>query len=341
MRTLALCALAFVLTACSSDDGDDASGTPDAGVSGDASEGAPDATRADAIESEDAPDVEEPAYGENEPFDPADFGADPFPDGRIGGDRPARIVFPSDYAPDQRWPVVTLLHGFTASSLVQDAYFGVSGLADELGIVVLLPDGTTNSQGAQFWNATDWCCDFERTGVDDAGYLIGLIDEVRDQVPVDASRIVFIGHSNGGFMSYHLACNHSDVVTGVVSLAGLEWLDETQCEPDNPVTVLQIHGTADGTVAYDNDPLLPSAPLTVERWVERNDCDAEAMQSGTYDFEPSLDGEETLTETWSDCGRGTGVALWEIPEGSHVPGLTTNAIRDSLLFALDRPRQAP
>lgn len=140
-------------------------------------------------------------------------------------------------------------------------------------------------------------------------------------------------------MSYHLACDHSEVVTGIVSLAGLEWLDETRCSPEQPVSVLQIHGTDDETVAYDDDPLLPSAPETVARWTVRNGCEPDMSTVGTYDFEPSLAGDETLTETWDGCARGTGVALWEIPEGSHVPGLSADAIRDALLFALNRPRQ--
>lgn len=278
--------------------------------------------------------------GEEDVLDPTEWSADPFPTGEIGGDRPAEIVLPTDDSPDRRWPVVTLLHGFTASALVQDTYFGVSTLADELGIIVVLPDGMTNSQGAQFWNATDWCCDFERTGVDDAGYLIGLLDEIEEFIPVDPSRVVFIGHSNGGFMSYHLACDYADRVTAIVSLAGLEWIGAARCNPVAPVTVLQIHGTNDETVAFDDDPLLPSARDTAARWVERNDCLVEP-ETSNFDFESRLPADETVTETWSDCDRGTSVGLWVIPDGSHIPTLRAGAIRSALEFALDRPREEP
>ena len=266
-----------------------------------------------------------------------DWPAAPFEDGTIGGDRPARVVLPSTYATDRLWPVVTLLHGYGANARVQDFYFGVSALADTLGAVVVLPDGTSNSEGAQFWNATNWCCDFESTGVDDAGYLIGLLDEVEASVPVDTSRVVFIGHSNGGFMSYRLACDHADRLTGIVSLAGLEFRDASRCDPAEPVTVLQIHGTADNIVAFEDSNLLPSAPETAARWAERNGC-GDATEAGAIDFQLDIPGEETRTTTWGDCARGTGVGLWVIEEGTHAPGLSDGAILAALRFALDRPR---
>ena len=339
---LAAAALAFALVGCSSDTNDDASGA-DTSSGEDA---ATDAAETDAAGEDTGSDSGSESDGgetgdtsDSGAIDPSEWPSDPFPSGEIGGDRPARVVLLSDYAPDRAWPVVTLLHGFTASALVQDVYFGVSPLADELGVIVVLPDGTENSQGAQFWNATEWCCDFERTGVDDAGYLMGLLDEVEAAVPVDTSRVVFIGHSNGGFMSYRLACDHADRVTGIVSLAGLEFLDAARCDPSDPVSVLQIHGTNDETVAFDDDPLLPSAPDTAARWVERNGCEGEP-DTGEIDFQNDLPGAETTTETWSNCDGGTGVGLWVIENGSHIPGVSDGAIRTALEFALSRPRAA-
>ncbi len=333
-RSLALAILAPALLAAGCSDDDLAAETPD--VSADTADDAAADTGVDAVADttvDSAPDVDEDA------IDPNDWSSDPFPEGEIGGDRPAEIVLPTDYAPDREWPVVTLLHGYTASAFIQDSYFGVSGLADELGVIVLLPNGTQNAGGSRFWNATDWCCDFERTGVDDAGYLMGLLDEVEAAIPTDSSRVVFIGHSNGGFMSYHLACDYSERVTAIVSLAGLEWVDADRCQPSNPVTVLQIHGTNDETVAFDEDRLLPSAPETADRWVARNGCVGEPA-SGLFNFESTLEGDETTTDTWADCDRGTGVGLWVIPDGSHIPGLAPAAIRTALEFALDRPRSA-
>ena len=43
------------------------------------------------------------------------------------------------------------------------------------GFLYAYPDGTTNSAGKQFWNATELCCDFEGTGVDDVAYIAAVI----------------------------------------------------------------------------------------------------------------------------------------------------------------------
>ena len=70
---------------------------------------------------------------------------------------------------------------------------------------------------------------------------------------MDASRVYVIGHSNGGFMSYRMAYEHSDVVAAIVSLAGANHLEQRE-PPPNPVHILQIRGTDDTTI----DPLLDS-----------------------------------------------------------------------------------
>jgi polyhydroxybutyrate depolymerase len=44
-----------------------------------------------------------------------------------------------------------------------------------------------------------------------------------------------------------MACEASDVVTAIVSLAGATFATKDECTPTEPVSVLQIHGTADET----------------------------------------------------------------------------------------------
>ena len=53
-----------------------------------------------------------------------------------------------------------------------------------------------DSEGWPFWNATDTCCDYDGSGVDDAGYLTRLLDEALERVAIDPARVVFMGHSN-------------------------------------------------------------------------------------------------------------------------------------------------
>src|SRR4051812_3323016 len=98
----------------------------------------------------------------------------PDPPTELGGDRPAAVLLPADYTIDRAWPLVILLHGYGATADLQDIVFGLGVRVDDLGFILVKPEGTTDASGAQFWNATDECCDFGGTGVDDVGYLSGL-----------------------------------------------------------------------------------------------------------------------------------------------------------------------
>ncbi len=67
---------------------------------------------------------------------------------------------------------------------------------------------------------------------------------------MDRKRVYLIGHSNGGSMAYRMACQFSDQVAGIASLAGTTFMDPTQCRPSEPVNILHIHGTAETIDPY-------------------------------------------------------------------------------------------
>src|SRR5690606_28936935 len=124
----------------------------------------------------------------------------------FGGERPVTLHVPPQYDPAEPMPLVVLLHGYRVSGVVQERFLKFAPQADARGFLYLYPDGTKNSQSLGFWNASDACCDFEGSGVDDVAYLIGLVHEVQEAYNVDPKRIYFMGHSNGGFMAYRMAC---------------------------------------------------------------------------------------------------------------------------------------
>jgi polyhydroxybutyrate depolymerase len=208
----------------------------------------------------------------------------------------------------------------------------------------LTPDGTLNADKRRFWNATDACCDFGGTGVDDVGYLRGLIDEAKARFSVDPRRVYFVGHSNGGFMSFRMACDQAGVVAGIASLAGSTWLDPAKCNPSEPVSVLHIHGTEDDTVLYDGEPGPPghpSARATVAEWAKRGGCDAAPDTAApNLDLSADVEGAETEIERYSKgCDPGGGAELWTMKGEGHLPGTNDTfspAIVD-FLFAHPKP----
>jgi polyhydroxybutyrate depolymerase len=239
-------------------------------------------------------------------------------------DRPARLVAPDEVTAPA--PLVVLLHGYGASATLQDAYLGVTDQASTRGLYVLLPEGTTGPRGRQFWDATDACCNFTGTPVDDVAYLRGLIEEAIETRPVDPARVYVLGHSNGGFMAYRLACDIADDVVAVAVLAGADQLDEADCQPSEAVSVLHIHGTDDETIAYEGGPPLapgrgayPGAVDTVARWASRNGCDATPIDRTALDLDAGIDGAETTVRTYDGCPAGVDVQLDVIEGGTHIP----------------------
>lgn len=245
----------------------------------------------------------------------------------FGGDRPVYLEVPTGYDHATPTPLLIVLHGYSANAFTQLAYTKLDRLVEEEGVLLLAPEGTVNPEGAQFWNATDACCDGYGSGVDDVGYLTGLIDEVSAVWNVDPARVYLFGHSNGGYMSYRMACDRADRIAAIASLAGATWMDESKCAPAETVSVLQIHGTEDDAVPYDGDLDTPGAARTAELWAGYDGCaGAFAATGAQLDLDTGLDGIDTTAQSFAGCPAGVDVELWTIDGGAHLP-VVTDAFR--------------
>lgn len=245
-----------------------------------------------------------------------------------GGERPATLLIPREADRSEPRPLVLLLHGYGSSGEGADAYFQLSARVNELGFGLILPNGTEDPEGERFWNGTAECCDMLDTGVDDAGYLRRLIEEARAHAAFD--KVFAVGHSNGGFMAYRLACEAIPGLTAIVSLAGGTYANADDCRAPSAVSVLQIHGNRDPVIRYAGGPLkgplgwtdsVPGAEESVLRWAERAGCDLNAAEELTpIDTDLFVEGAETSIQRWREgCAGGTVHELWTIRGGGHVP----------------------
>ncbi|MEM7678515.1 MAG: PHB depolymerase family esterase [Myxococcota bacterium] len=261
----------------------------------------------------------------------------------LGADRPATMRVPSTYD-GSAFPLIILLHGYTSNGAQQDAYFGLSNLVDTQSFFLILPDGTQERTAFRnrFWNATDACCDFTDTNVDDVEYLLSLVDEASATFNIDPKRVMVAGHSNGGFMAYRLACEASDRIAAVASLAGATFNNEADCAATEPVSVLQVHGTQDATIRYEGGDILgveyPGAEQTVQRWAARAGCSTPSVSGDRRDLDRSLESDETATFVYNNCADGIDVMLWQIEDGSHVPPLNENFAAGIVDFLLSHPK---
>ena len=241
----------------------------------------------------------------------------------FGGNRPVTLEVPKAYDNRHSWPLLILLHGYSASGFIEESYLQLKPLVDEHGVLLAAPDGTVNAQGYEFWNATDACCDLDHSGVDDVGYISGLIDEIKGSYNVDPKRVYLMGHSNGGYMSYRMACDHPEKIAGIVVLAGATWLDTSRCAPSRAVSVLHVHGDHDTEVPYGGSTASPGAMQSVADWAHYDHCGASTTAGEAMDLDTVLSGAETTTAHYDGCPDGIGVDLWTIQGGSHIPSFST------------------
>lgn len=258
------------------------------------------------------------------------------------GELPVRV--PAGYSIGTPTPLIVLLHGYGSSGAGQERYMKFGDLVDSHGFLFVAPDGTEQSTGRnpRFWNASKACCNFAGSTVDDSGYVLAVIDEMKRLFNVDADRVYLVGHSNGGFMSYRVAYEHPEVIAGMVSLAGAA-ASEERGTPAGPVHVLQIHGTADETIRYDGGDMqeatYPGATESVERWARYNGCRMEGeAHEGALDLDVSLEGRETSVVRYSSgCVDGGSSELWTIEAGGHTPRLSPTFTEHVVEWLLAHP----
>lgn len=326
---VALCLLA--LGAC-----DDTGSAPDGSAIADvadAAAGSDAATTTDAAAGSDAPAATDTAAAPDlasvPDAAPAPWGPNNPPQA-IGGARPVTPVLPDAYDPDVAWPLVIVLHGYTASGGLQDLYFGTSERGRELGFITLAPNGLVDSKGNRYWNASAACCDFDLSGVDDVGYILGLIDEAAKLWHIDTDRVYLIGHSNGAYMAHRLACDAPERVTAIAPLAGVSQMTLASCKSGPPVSVLQMHGTLDSSVLFAGSAFYPGAATTAALRVAANRCGASPHIGFARDYDDSVPGAETVPTRWDGCDGGTTIELWTMNGTVHLPGFN-DTWRDEVL----------
>ena len=260
----------------------------------------------------------------------------------IGGDRPALLVLPPKYDAQTPLPLVLSLHGYTSHYKFQDSYFGLSPLVNSHNFALILSNGTRDENGKRFWNATNLCCGVTDSKPDDVAYLTGLVEEAAERVNID--RTFAVGLSNGGFMSYRLACDSLPGLTGIVAMGGSSFSDPARCATARPISILHVHGTGDSVIKIEggSNPELgegvhPDARDLARRWAERAGCDLSGAENlPNLDIDARADGDETtVTRYSSGCRDNLVVEFWEMESSPHVPRLAPDFGRRILAWLFD------
>ena len=248
------------------------------------------------------------------------------------------VYIPNSYDSEIDYPLIFLFHGFggIASQFMNTA--DMRDLAESKNFIVVYPQGLDLASTGSHWNCSNPSAD-NKSDVDDIGFIENLIDQLLIDYPViDNKRIYAAGYSNGGFMSYYLACN-SKKFAAIGSVAGTMLDDSYQnCNAQFPTAMINIHGTDDFDVPYVGNSYYPSIPDVVDWWKNFNNATNEDLltnQDGTIEQYIYYDdaGDRFVEHIkviggghyWDDKlnyeGKNTSGLIWEFVSNFDIDGV--------------------
>jgi polyhydroxybutyrate depolymerase len=229
------------------------------------------------------------------------------------------LHLPASFDAGQALPLVFDFHGGGGNSQSQLRTSGFDALADEKNFIVVYPDGSgLLGDKLLTWNGGTCCGYAVKQAIDDVGFVRALLADVASTYKVDPKRVYATGLSNGGIFSYRLACDAADIFAAIGPVSGT--LNLSPCTPQEPVSVIDFHGTADEHLPYNGgvgDKSLAGVPFasvkdSIDFWVKFDQC---AATPQTEKF------SNVQHDVYSNCAGATSVELYTIIGGKHAwPG---------------------
>ena len=182
------------------------------------------------------------------------------------------------YAPENMdfgAPLVFVLHGYFGTAVGMHDLSGFRELAEAEGFGVVWPQGLPDGADNNHWNANfDWGSET------DMEFLVQLAEHLQAEYGHSADCTYSCGYSNGGYMSYSLACRAPETFRGIGSVGGtMSNNDWETCDPSEHVPVVHLHGTNDETILYEGTDnwqwgwgQQPGVETIVAWWAEQNNC---------------------------------------------------------------------
>ena len=224
-----------------------------------------------------------------------------------GLERQYLIYIPNSYNGQSKLPLMINFHGFGGEVNDHLAYTDMRSLADSENFILIYPQGSELG-GYSHWNAALNGGDNKST-VDDLGFVEALINLHSDIV--NLKRVYAVGYSNGGMMSYALACYKSNLIAAIGSVSGS--MLQTDCTPSHSIPLIKLHGTSDSVISYDGYSYYSSVESILGFWINFNKTSTSPV------FETVDDNGTTIQKHLYDGGTNeSSIEHYKILNGSHV-----------------------
>ena len=229
----------------------------------------------------------------------------------VDGTRRYILDVPEGARPQQPVPLLFDFHGFGHSGSGVWNVSRFKEIAAREPFITVYPDGSTvhllGRDGAG-WDI------FTTDDNRDLRFVSALLDQLERTYCIDLARVYATGFSNGGFLSYRLACTQANRFAAIAPVGGGEVA--LPCAPPRPVPVLIYHARNDEMVAVER------AHAARDAWATRNQCEGDRPRSeGGLSPSPS-----PSCARYAGCRDGADVEYCEGDFGHHWPVEATERI---------------
>lgn len=202
-------------------------------------------------------------------------------------------------------PMVLSFHGLTEDRAINRSSTQYDLLGRTKGFISVFLDGVDRS-----WNAGNCCVPATSSSVDDVRFVAETIATLSQELCVDERRVYASGFSNGGFLSYRLACELGDRIAAIGVVGAT--MAVTECAPERAVPIIHVHGSLDPVVPMPGNPALgfPSSDDTIGGWVKRNACVDNPHET--------LRRANGTCTTWDECTNGAAITYCTLSGTFHT-----------------------
>ena len=158
-----------------------------------------------------------------------------------GRDSEYSLFVPSTYDGSERAPLIVALHGKGGNNSMMIRYEGLTDFAERDGYIVAAPMGANGAYGFIEGEPTEHGL---TTGELSEKDVMNVLEIVTSEFNIDKDRIYLMGHSMGGYGTYHIGAKYNDIWAALVPIAG-GVISVEQGEKLKHIPILVLQGGAD------------------------------------------------------------------------------------------------
>ncbi|SFF44633.1 alpha/beta hydrolase family esterase [Thermoflexibacter ruber] len=226
------------------------------------------------------------------------------------------LNLPPNYDEATDFALVIAMHGAGGKATQMESDYLLTEKANSSKFVIVYPERVQSSGilGVRTWNAGT-CCDYAvEKQIDDVKYISLLIDELLKKYPkINPKKVYATGMSNGGMMSYRLACELSHKIAAIAPVA-CSMVTVKPCNPSRAVPILHIHSKLDEKVPYQGGIgifgyYFPPVEAGIDTWLRNNQCPAQSKKINVF--------AQYTHIIWENCLANSTIEVYLTEDGGH------------------------